>query len=543
LIKLDIHSCNELEDLSEISKLNNLEILDLRACNKLIDVSSLSKLNNLKHLELSFCENLSNINPISRLNELEFIGLNGCVSLSDVSALSNLNKLSFLDLMGCQKIALISKFSKLPILSKLRLNDTPNIRDFKQLMSLPQLRELSWIDEIACSEVLMSSSYNRLDILFIISNLNKWIQELLLSKDAVLFSSLLLNCISSIEPKTGKTHLAEVSTAMRKRGIQSESNNDLDAFTWETWCNLVLDLDADEAFACFDLAVNELNIPRETEVILGPVVIAASEFIQKYPSEKEKTVHWVNEQLNKLENYPQETRQIAPSAAVFFASLNKKEEVLYWLQKATDEKAPLWRERVILALVNYYANVGDFSEARRLLDEMQIQEEKDKAIASLAKVMAANHPIEAGFLLDDIEQTSISTATALNLLQHPAMLREPQGIYQLLLHLQSNPDELASTIEIMIQQDTEGKVASSLKQLFVESQASGPSAAVFLELCKHPTIGQFVKAWKLEEFINELQVTCINEQKEQLSKFIDLLEQKKLIDTEEKPILIEKMKI
>jgi hypothetical protein len=122
------------------------------------------------------------------------------------------------------------------------------------------------------------------------------------------------------------------------------------------------------------------------------------------------------------------------------------------------------------------------------------------------------------------------------------MLREPQGIYQLLLLLQSTPDELASTIEKLIEQDTEGKVAASLKQLFLKPQLSGPSAAVFLELCKHPTIGQFVKAWKLEEFMNELKITCINEQKEQLSQFIDLLEQKKLIDTEEKPILIEKLK-
>jgi hypothetical protein len=47
----------------------------------------------------------------------------------------------------------------------------------------------------------------------------------------------------------------------------------------------------------------------------------------------------------------------------------------------------------------------------------------------------------------------------------------------------------------------------------------------------------------LQELMNELQVTCTNEQKEQLSQFIDLLEQKKLIDTEEKPILIKKMKI
>jgi pentatricopeptide repeat protein len=541
LIKLDIHSCYELEDLSEISKLNNLEILDLRSCNKLIDVSSLSRLNNLKNLELSYCENLSNINPISRLNELEFIGLNGCVSLRDLSAISNLNKLSFLDLMGCQKITLISNISKLPLLNKLRLDDTPNVRDFKQLMSLPQLRELSWIDEIACSEVLMSSSYNRLDILFINSNLNKWIQELLLSKDAVLFSSLLLNCISCIDFNTRKTHLAAVSIAMRKRGIESESSNDLDAYTWESWCNLVLDLNSVEVFDCFELVVNELNIPRETEVLLGPVIEAASKFILKYPSEKEKTVQWLNEQLNQLESYPQETRQIAPSAAVFFASLNNKEEVLYWLQKATDEKAPLWRERVILALINYYANVGEFTEARRLLDEMQIQDEKDKAIASIANAMAVEQPIDAGFLLDDIKQHTISTAAALNLLQQPAMLREPQGIYQLLLHLQSTPDELASTIEKLIEQDTEGKVAASLKQLFLSPQHSGPSAAVFLELCKHPSITEYVKPRALEKYKLQLQQRLEAEKASMVTYLITEMQQEDLIDDQEAQELTKQM--
>ena len=59
------------------------------------------------------------------------------------------------------------------------------------------------------------------------------------------------------------------------------------------------------------------------------------------------------------------------------------------------------------------------------------------------------------------------------------------------------------------------------------------------------SLNEFYKNTLLDfkELMNELQVTCINEQNEQLSQFIDLLEQKKLIDTEEKTILIEKMKI
>jgi hypothetical protein len=344
---------------------------------------------------------------------------------------------------------------------------------------------------------------------------------------------LLLNCISSIDLNKRKTHLVEVSIAIRSRGIESESSNDLDAYTWETWCNLVLELNAQDAFACLELAVNELNIPRETEVILGPVIEAASEFIQKYPSEKEKTVQWVNEQLNQLESYPQETRQIAPSAAVFFASLNKKEEVLYWLQKATDEKAPVWRDRVLLSLVAYNARKNDFSESRRLLELMQIQEEKDKAISCLANAMATKYPIDAGFLLDEIKQTTVSSAAALNLLQEPAVLREPQGIYQLLLHLQSTPDELASTIEKLIEQDTEGKVATSLKQLFLKPQLSGPSAAVLLELCKHHSITDYVKPRALEKYKLQLQQRLEAEKASMVTHLIAEMQQEDLIDDQE----------
>lgn len=150
------------------------------------------------------------------------------------------------------------------------------------------------------------------------------------------------------------------------------------------------------------------------------------------------------------------------------------------------------------ALVKHYAHKENFTEARQLLDEMQIQDEKDHAIAALAQAMAASHPVEAGFLLDEIQEASISSESARKLLQQPSMLLAPQGIYQVLLHLQSNPDELASALEMIIERDTVGSIAESVKQLFIQTPASGPSAAVLLELCKHPSIADFVKPRALE---------------------------------------------
>jgi hypothetical protein len=252
-------------------------------------------------------------------------------------------------------------------------------------------------------------------------------------------------------------------------------------------------------------------------------------------------LEWVQGQLLQLEIHPEEQRQIAPSAAMFFASLNKQDDVLFWLQKATDEKAPLWRERVLHALVKYYAHKENFAEARRLLDEMQIQDLKDHAIAALAQAMAASHPIEAGFILDEIQETNISSEAARKLLQQPTMLSAPQGIYQLLLHLQSNPEELASALEMIIERDTDGRIAEAVKQLFIQAQASGSSAAVLLELCKHPSISDFVKPRALEKYKSELQERANRELSQSIPHLIAEMQNAVLLEEDEAEELIKLM--
>ena len=559
LTNLDLSRCENLSDISPLSRLTALTNLKLTRCKNIFDISPLSGLTALTYLnlssayimpytsdisplsgltaltnlKLSSCSNIIDINPLSGLTALTNLELDSCFNLSDISPLSGLSSLLNLDLSNCEKLTKVDKISKLTSLKELHLGGSPIIRDFDRLETLPNLLELSWIDPIACNEILMSSAYNRKDVGFVNSRSAQWIKELPLSKDAILFTSRLLNCISLLEASEINSVLKEVCKVMRARGLESELLNDLDAYIWETWCNLVLELDVAQSMECLHAAISDLDFKRETEVLLGPVILAASEFIQKHPTEKEKTITWVNEQLLQLEIHPEEQRQIAPSAAVFFASLNKKEEVLFWLQKATNEKAPLWREKVLLALVNYYAGQTNYTEARRLLDEMQMQEEKDKAIAALAKFMAATHPIDAGFLLDDIHEEAISTEAARNMLQQLAMLREPQGIYQLLLHLQSNPDELASTLETMISKDKNGQLAAAVKQLFLQAQTAGPSATVLLELCKHPSILDFVKPRALEKYKAQLQERALQELSTMVPNLISEMQEEDMIDGEE----------
>lgn len=192
--------------------------------------------------------------------------------------------------------------------------------------------------------------------------------------------------------------------------------------------------------------------------------------------------------------------------------------------------------------MKHYADQENFSEARRLLDEMQIQDEKDVAIASLAKVMAKKYPVDAGFLLNDIHEASISAEAARNLLSNSAILQEPQGIYQLLLHLQSNQDELAETLEKLIELDTEGKITDSAKQLFLQPQASGPSASVMLELCKHPAIADFVKPRALEKYKSQLQERVNQELIHSIPQLIAEMKQADLLEEDEAQELIEIMR-
>ena len=540
LRSLNLVNCKGIKNLNDVAQIPSLEVLELYDAT-ISDIQPISELSSLRTLRLSFCKEIEDFSPIAELVGLHTLNLSSNMKLKRIDWMHKLNSMVELDLSGCQHLIKVFPISRIKSLRILNVSYCPHIRDLQSLSGCENLRRIESDNTIEALEVLMATAFTRKDTNYIKNNIGLFIENLELSKSANRFAGFILNCLFVLELNIRLDFMHKVISSMRTRGLQSDERNDLDAYTWETWCKFALELDKADAISCLQAAVNELDIERESEVIMGPVIIASSEVIERHPKEKELIRAWVNEQLQILENHPEEQRQIAPSAAVFFASLNQKDDVLFWLQKATDAKAPLWRDRVLNALVKYYAKKENFTDARRLLDEMQVQNEKDQAIATLAQFMAASHPVEASFLLDEIQEGSISSAAARQLLQQPSLLLAPQVIYQLLLHLQSNPDELASTLEMIIERDTVGSIAEAVKQLFIQTQASGPSAAVMLELCKHPVFAQFVKAWKLEELMIELAEAIKEEKQNHIHHFIDLLEHKKLIDPEERSMITAKL--
>ena len=521
-----------LKNLDAISKQENLEYLYAAHSDNLTDTKGIKTLKKLKKIDLSFTS-IEDITALGDLENLEELIISYCRNISTLDDLVRIKKLKILHAMGLTKLLKVKTLTKCSQLWWAHFGGSSNIRDFESLKELPALRYLRQDDDVMCSFIIMSCIYKSKDYYYINKNIQSWSESIVLSKNSVEYVGLLLNCLKYTVKQKRTKFLNSVSDLVRARGLQSEFKNDLDAYTWETWCNLALELEKADALSSLFAAVNDLNVVREAEVILGPVIVAVSEMIEKYPEEKENLINWVKEQLHLLEGHNEEQRQIASSAAVFFASLNRKDDVLYWLQKATDEKAPLWRERVLKALVKHYAEQENFSEARRLLDEMQIQDEKDLAIASLAKAMATKYPVDAGFLLNDIHDAGISVEAARTLLSQPSMLRKPQGIYQLLLHLQSNPDELAETLEKLIELDPEGKITEAVKQLFLQPQVTGPSASVLLELCKHPAIADFVKPRSLEKYKNQLQERASQELTLSIPQLIAEMQEAELLEDEE----------
>jgi hypothetical protein len=381
--------------------------------------------------------------------------------------------------------------------------------------------------------VLIQNACNRRDINYISANLNRWASEIELSKNANSFALRLISALDLTTPSFQHEHLLFLANKLRMRGLQSVDKNDIEALTWEAWCALVINLPLEQALYILEAAIVQPDITLETEVLLAPIILAYSDLADLYPNGKNTLLNRVESLLKHLDGHNDEQRLIAPTAAVFFAAIQMRDEVLKWLEKATSEKAPQWRDRVLKALVKHYARKESFNEAKLLINEMTIQDEKDSAIATLSEFMAQKHPVEAGFMLNRIENIHLSSKTAQNMLNQSSMLTQPQAVYQLLLHLQETPDDLAICLEAIIEVNSTGKEADALRNLFLTPSAMGTSAAKLLELCYHEAVGEFVKPRALEKFKSHLIEKSAIENASAIPQFIIALQENELIDAEE----------
>jgi hypothetical protein len=132
----------DINDITPIEKLTNLQSLKLTQIDNLIDITPLEKLTNLQSLELQELQNLTNIKPLEKLTNLKSLILNHLSNLTDIKPLEKLTKLQSLKLKNLYNLIDIKPLEKLTNLKSLKLRRLFNLTDIKPLEKLTQLQSL-----------------------------------------------------------------------------------------------------------------------------------------------------------------------------------------------------------------------------------------------------------------------------------------------------------------------------------------------------------------------------------------------------------------
>lgn len=90
---MDLEGSKNLQEIPDLSKAINLEILHLNNCSSLVELpSTIQYLNNLEELNMQFCENLEILPQGVNLESLDRLDLSGCSRLKsfpDISPISH----------------------------------------------------------------------------------------------------------------------------------------------------------------------------------------------------------------------------------------------------------------------------------------------------------------------------------------------------------------------------------------------------------------------------------------------------------------------
>lgn len=147
ITELEITSFDNFEDIKYVYTLSKLKKLDITGCAISDgDLIGISNLINLKKLNLTSCINLTDFSEIFQLSSLTLLNLSHWVGLSDdaLSQISNLTNLEILDLSNCNilDIGLVEIF-KLVKLKSLNFSALFNIENFTGISNLIELEVLN----------------------------------------------------------------------------------------------------------------------------------------------------------------------------------------------------------------------------------------------------------------------------------------------------------------------------------------------------------------------------------------------------------------
>ena len=245
-----------------------------------------------------------------------------------------------------------------------------------------------------------------------------------------------------------------------------------------------------------EVALAGLNPRREVKALLTPVLTALAELPERAPEARDWAVALVGRTLAPLTTDADVAREAAPAGAVFYAAFGMDAEVRTWLDHGTHPYSPRWRDRVVVALLEWCAARGDMAGAQRWLAEVQTPDMRDPAHGALAKALAATAPATAIEHLEAIEDEIRQTALAAELAEVPELTGTTEGLYGLLLILQADPDALADLLERLVKTHPDSPLVADLAQAFGGEGSGGSEgplpAYVLRPLCTGEVVADFV---------------------------------------------------
>ena len=156
---------NQINDLSFISKMPNLETLELDGNILVSDLNFLSSLTKLKKIVMNASPKLSDLSPLKDMKNLEELSI-GASGVSDLSPLSGLTSLKKLDLCN-SNISDISALKNLTNLTELNL-DNNKITNISDISDLANLQELSFTNnKVTVSDLSIFSKFTKLTKLIV----------------------------------------------------------------------------------------------------------------------------------------------------------------------------------------------------------------------------------------------------------------------------------------------------------------------------------------------------------------------------------------
>jgi len=147
---LVIRNCDGLKDLSSLSMLTGLQSLTITECKNLVDISGLARLPGLRRFELTGVHQVSDLSALAHLKDLVSLALATHGNASDLSVLSTLGRLRWLRVSNADRLRSLAVLAGLKHLELLEASNCGG--DILALRALSQLRFLRLLDAGHVSE-------------------------------------------------------------------------------------------------------------------------------------------------------------------------------------------------------------------------------------------------------------------------------------------------------------------------------------------------------------------------------------------------------